>query len=337
MAPSVPQPKNCIVAKQMRIVMMGTGPYAAPTLARLDQSPHQVLALVTRPEQAVRGQRTFATNPMRQLAVAQAIPVLDPEDVNSETAQTALRNLNPDLLVVCDYGQLLAPETLSVAKHGGFNLHASLLPRYRGAAPIQWAIYHGETQTGNTVIHMSAALDAGPIVARQVAQIGAEETAIELEARLARSGATLVLEAIAAEEAGTLTALPQEHAAATRAPKMKKDDGQIDWNRRAEEIVNQVRALVPWPKTYTHWFPDTKNPLRMIVEKVAVESGERPARPGEVVEAAGDRLLVGTGEGLLRVEQLQPAGKKSLPASAFLRGYRISVGESFGMSKRQAE
>ena len=130
---------------------------------------------------------------------------------------------------------------------------------------------------------------------------------------LARSGATLVLEAIAAEEAGTLTALPQEHAAATRAPKMKKDDGQIDWNRRAEEIVNQVRALVPWPKTYTHWFRDTKNPLRMIVEKVAVESGERPARPGEVIEAAGDRLLVGTGEGLLRVEQLQPAGKKSLP------------------------
>lgn len=320
----------------MRIVMMGTGPYAAPTLAHLDQSPHPVVALVTRPERAVRGQRTFATNPLRSLAAAQAIPVLDPEDVNTQAAQTALRNLNPDLLVVCDYGQLLAPATLTVSKHGGLNLHASLLPRYRGAAPIQWAIYAGETQTGNTVIHMSAELDAGPIVAQQVVEIGIEETAIELEARLALSGATLVLEAIAAMENGTLTTLPQDHAEATRAPKIKKDDGQIDWNRRAEEIVNQVRALVPWPKTYTHWLRDAKNPLRMIVEKVAVESGERPARPGEVVEAAGDRLLVGTGEGLLRVERLQPAGKKSLPASAFLRGYRISVGESFGMSKSQA-
>ncbi len=319
----------------MRIVMMGTGPYAVPTLIGLYESAHEVAALVTRPDSGGPGGREISINPLRQLAVSEGTPILDPEDETSSTAQIALNHFSPELLIVCDYGQILSPETLKITNRGAFNLHASLLPNYRGAAPIQWAIYHGETQTGNTVIHMNSKLDAGPIVARQVVSIGPEETALELEERLAVLGAGLVQDVIAAVEKGTLTPLPQDQAAVTRAPKLTKSLGDIDWTRSAEAICNQVRALVPWPKTHTHWLRDTAVPLRVIIEKVTAERGTDRVRPGEVIEAEGDRLLVATGDGSLRVERLQPAGKKSLLASDFLRGYRISVGEFFGTPKNK--
>ncbi len=224
---------------------------------------------------------------------------------------------------------------MNIAKQGAFNLHASLLPNYRGSAPIQWAIYHGETQTGNTVIHMNSKLDAGPIVARQVVSIEPEETASELEDRLAILGGNLVEDVIAAVEKGTLTSLPQDQEAVTRAPKLTKSLGNIDWTRSAKAICNQVRALVPWPKTHTHWLRDAPVPLRVIIEKTTAERGTDRVRPGEVIEAEGDRLLVATGDGTLRVERLQPAGKKSLLASTFLRGYRISVGDCFGTPKNK--
>ncbi len=319
----------------MRIVMMGTGSYAVPTLISLYGSAHEVAALVTRPDSGGPGGRETSINPLRQLAVAEGTPILDPEDVNSSTAQIALNHFSPELLIVCDYGQILSPETLKITNRGAFNLHASLLPNYRGAAPIQWAIYHGETQTGNTVIHMNSKLDAGPIVAQQVVSIGPEETAFELEERLAVLGAGLVQDVIAAVEEGSLTPLPQNQAEVTRAPKLTKSLGDIDWTRSAEAICNQVRALVPWPKTHTHWLRDTAVPLRVIIEKVTAERGTDRVRPGEVIEAEGDRLLVATGDGSLRVERLQPAGKKSLLASDFLRGYRISVGEFFGTPKNK--
>lgn len=318
----------------MRIVMMGTGPYAVPTLISLYESAHEVAGLITRPDCGGPGGREMSINPLRHLAVAEGTPIFDPEDVNSNAAQIALNHFSPDLLIVCDYGQILTPETLNIAKQGAFNLHASLLPNYRGAAPIQWAIYHGETQTGNTVIHMNSKLDAGPIVARQVVCIEPEETAFELEKRLAVLGAGLVQDVIAAVEKGTLTPLPQDQTGITQAPKLTKSLGDIDWTRSAEAICNQVRALVPWPKTHTHWLRDAADPLRVIIEKVGAEPGTGRVRPGEVIEAEEERLLVATGDGSLCVERLQPAGKKSLLASAFLRGYRMSVGDCFGTPKR---
>ncbi len=262
----------------MRVVMMGTGPFAVPTLRALYDSPHEVVSLFTRPDRPQRGRTKTSPNPMRALAAERGSPVHAPESVNSVAARMVLAAYRPDLLVVCDYGQILKPEALEIARFGGINLHASLLPKYRGAAPINWAIYHGETETGVTVIHMTPQLDAGPAIAQEKTAIGPEETADELEPRLADIGAPLVLQAVAALESGTAQPIPQDALQATRAPRLTKKLGQVDWSRAAGAIANQVRALRPWPKTFTFWQRQDGEPLRMILEKVRVEPGSGGAR-----------------------------------------------------------
>jgi methionyl-tRNA formyltransferase len=274
---------------------------------------------------------------MRQLAAMQGIPVIDSEDINAQTARDAIFEIKPDLLVVCDYGQILAHETLSLAKYGGLNLHASLLPKYRGAAPINWAIYHGEVLTGNTVIRMNVGIDAGPIVAQQEVRIEPDETSLELEQRLAQEGAALVLGAINDLQSDNLHGREQDRAQMTRAPKLKKSDGEIDWSRCAEEIYNHIRAMVPWPKTYTYWLREQGAPVRLIIESAVVETGDSHGPAGEVLEAEKDRLLVDTGQGILRLVQLQPAGKRSLGVGDFLRGYPISPGDHLGAARSEIQ
>ena len=201
----------------MRVIMMGTGPFAVPTFQRLYGSRHEVLALVTRPPRPVHGKSRAETNPMRELAAAHGTRIHEPDDVNAPAARAVIASYQPDLLVVCDYGQILAPAVLEIARLGGINLHASLLPKYRGAAPINWAIYHGETRSGVTVIHMTPQLDAGPAIVQRDTPIGADETAGELEPRLAELGAAAVEEAMANLEAGTARPIEQNPAEATRA------------------------------------------------------------------------------------------------------------------------
>ncbi len=213
--------------------------------------------------------------------------------------------------MVCDYGQILAPATLAAARHGGVNLHASLLPKYRGAAPINWAIYHGETETGVTVIHMTPQIDAGPCIAQARAAIGPDETAADLEPRLAELGARLICETIDRLEAGRVEAIPQDAALAGKAPRLKKTDGLVDWSRPAAAIKNQIRAMEPWPKTYTFWHRPGGPPVRLILGPASVVqplwcgrpactgAGETPAPqviPGTVLEAAGNRLVIAAGE-----------------------------------------
>ncbi len=314
----------------MRIVMLGTGPFAVPTFRALGESEHEVTALVTRPERLGRGGRKPPPNPMREEAERRGLPVLMPESINTDEARAELRGLGPELLVVCDYGQILKAETLAVAPQGGINLHASLLPKYRGAAPIQWAIYHGETETGNSVIRMTPGLDAGPVIAQVRTTIGPDETAGELEARLADLGASLVLAAVRRIADGTAEPLPQDPAQATKAPRLTKELGQIDWSRSAAQIKNQVRALDPWPRSYTDWQPRDRPPLRLIVHQVATnEQTSTDAPPGTVLEA-GPRLLLATGEGALEIRALQPAGKRALSAEEFLRGYPLEAGQRLG-------
>jgi methionyl-tRNA formyltransferase len=318
----------------MRVIMMGTGPFAVPTLQRLFASRHAVLALVTRPPRPVHGKSRAEANPTREVALQHGTSVHEPIDINAPPARAVLAGYRPDLLVVCDYGQILSGETLEIARFGGINLHASLLPKYRGAAPIQWAIYQGETETGVTVIHMTPRLDAGPAIAQARTPIGPEETAAELEPRLAELGATLVLEAIEALEAGTACAIEQDADQATRAPRLKKKLGQVEWSRPAAAIKNQVRALEPWPKTHTFWRRPGGEPLRLILDKVRVEPqatspvGDVP--PGTVLEAQGDRLLIATGQGALAIEAIQPAGKRVLSTGEFLRGYGVRPGARLG-------
>ncbi len=316
----------------MRVIMMGTGPFAVPTFLKLYDSRHEVLALVTRPPREIHGKRQADVNPMCEVAAERGTRTHEPESINEPAARCLLASYRPDLFVVCDYGQILSPETLEIARFGGINLHASLLPKYRGAAPINWAIYHGETETGVTVIHMTPRIDAGPAIAQAAMPIGPEDTAAELEPRLAAMGAPLVLRCIDQVETGTAQAIEQDPAQATRASRLKKEQGLVDWSRSAAAIKNQVRALNPWPKTYTFWHRPAGEPLRLILEKVRVgpSAGGAPPSPGTVLSAHGDQLHIATGDGVLAIDAIQPAGKRVLSTGEFLRGYGVRPGEIFG-------
>ncbi|HEX3727506.1 MAG TPA: methionyl-tRNA formyltransferase [Pirellulales bacterium] len=313
----------------MRLIMMGTGPFAVPTFERLYESRHEVLALVTRPPRALHGKSAAEANPMRELAASRGTPVHAPESINAPAARAELITYRPDLFVVCDYGQILSADVLAISRLGGINLHASLLPKYRGAAPINWAIYHGEGETGVTVIHMTRQLDAGPAIVQLQTPIGVEETAAEAEPRLAELGAPAVLSAIDLLEAGTAIPLPQDPGQATKAPRLNKSDGQVDWSRPAAAIKNQVRALVPWPKTFTFWRRGEQQPLRLILEKVQFDNAAHAASPGTILEANGDILRVATGAGTLAIQSIQPAGKRILTTAEFLRGYPVQPGDQF--------
>jgi methionyl-tRNA formyltransferase len=312
----------------MRLVMVGTGPFGVPTLGALYESRHLVVALV-----AGAGKECGPAGPpptlLRAIAEGHRTPIYDLIDVNSEDSRRRLVACHADLLVVCDYGQILSSPLLAAARLGGVNLHASLLPAYRGAAPINWAIYHGERETGVSVIHMTPQVDAGPVIAQERTAIGPQENAVELEQRLADLGARLVCRAIDLLESGDDRALPQDPALASRAPRLKKSHGLVDWSRPAEAIANQVRAMEPWPKTYTFWHRPQGSPLRLIFGPVEVVEGPPEGPPGTVLEAHHSRLVIAAGRGAVAPLTLQPAGKRVLSIGEFLRGYKVSSGDRF--------
>ena len=315
----------------MRLVMMGTGPFAVPTFGELYATSHTVVALVTSPLRPARGAEPAPGSFIREVALQHGTPIFDPQDVNSPESRAHLGTYQADLLVTCDYGQILTGETLATARLGGINLHASLLPKYRGAAPINWALYYGETETGVTVIHMTPQVDAGPCIAQLATPIGPAETAPQLEARLAELGAELARQTIDALGMGPMQALPQDPTLASKAPRLKKTDGAIDWSRPAAAIGNQIRAFEPWPKCYTYWHRAAGAPVRLIVGPIeAIDAPPTVAEPGTVLEAAGDRILIATGHQAARLTQLQPAGKRPLGIEDFLRGYRVQVGDRLG-------
>jgi methionyl-tRNA formyltransferase len=315
----------------MRLIMIATGSFGVPTFRGLYETHHSVVGLVTGPVRPQRGRPVTPASPIRDLAHQHATPIFDPEDINTDESRARLREYAADLLVVCDYGQILSADTLATARLGGVNLHGSLLPKYRGAAPINWAIYHGETETGVSVIHMTPRVDAGPCIGQARAPIYPDETAVELEQRLSEIGAWLVRRAIDALEAGRLEVLPQDPALASRAPRLKKSDGAIDWSRPAAGIKDHVRAMEPWPKTYTFWKRPKGPPLRLILGPVrVVEPDDSDAPPGTVLEAEAGRLVIAAGAGAVALQSVQPAGKRSMDVEEFLRGYRVQPGDHFG-------
>ena len=314
----------------MRLIMMGTGPFAVPTFRALYDTPHEVLALVTQPARSRRGGREAPKNPMRQAAEERGTPVLDPENVNTDEVREALAAFKPDLFVVADYGQILSSETLAVAPLGGVNLHGSLLPKYRGAAPINWALYRGDAETGVTVIHMTPQVDAGPCLAQARTAIDPDENAVELESRLAELGAPLICRTIDDLAAGRVRPIVQDKAQASPARRLRKTDGAIDWSRTAQQIKNQIRALEPWPKTYTFWRRTGGEPLRLILGRCQVQADRASGvEPGTVLAADRGELSIATGAGALVLLELQPAGKRLLGAEEFLRGYPVQPGDRF--------
>ncbi|MGE0755800.1 MAG: methionyl-tRNA formyltransferase [Pirellulaceae bacterium] len=319
----------------MRLIMMGTGPFAVPTFESLLNSPHRVMALVTRPAVAVqtRGKPKAVPQPMREVAQRHQLLTLAPDDVNASAAQDELRKLDPELLVVCDYGQLLSAETLAIAPLGGINLHGSLLPKYRGAAPVNWAIWQGDTETGVTVLHMTPRLDAGPSLVQASTPIGPDETAQDLEPRLARLGVEPVLTALHMLEAwdrASPLGIVQDRALATKAPRLKKSDGCVDWCQPAAVIYRQFRALQPWPGVYTEWHRPGQPPLRLILLQLRPADGPVAGPPGAVHASEDGTLCVATGNGAMSVSRLQPAGRNAMSAAEFLRGYQPRPGDTWG-------
>jgi methionyl-tRNA formyltransferase len=310
----------------MRIIMLGTGPFAVPTLRALVASPHEVLLAVSRPP---KGRKPLPA-PVQIAAGELGIPCWLPETVNSDDARAKLRELAADLLVVCDYGEILKSDTLAVTRLGSINLHGSLLPKYRGAAPVQWAVLNGDAESGSTVIQMTPGLDAGPSIGVDRVAIDPDETAGELEVRLSERGAQLVLAVVDQLAAGTAKPLEQDKSQATKAPRLTKEQGEVDWSRSAQEIKNQARALHPWPRAYTNWHRAGAEPLRLILDRVQLAAGDSQSLPPGTVVAVDHKLVVSTGAGCLSLEQIQPAGKRVMSAADFLRGYQVKVGDVLG-------
>jgi methionyl-tRNA formyltransferase len=329
----------------MRVVMMGTGLFAEPTFEALLAGPHEVAGLVTQPDRAAgqeRGSTRQTGKGMKNIALAHQVPVSQPESVNTPEGVAALREIRPDLLVVAAYGQILSKDVLGVPRLGGINVHASLLPKYRGAAPIAWAIYHGETRTGVTIIRMTTGLDAGDMLAQEAVEIGPEETAGEVEARLAPLGARLALEVAGRLEAGPVEGRKQDPSQVTKAPKLKKENGLIDWSRHAREVRNQIRAMQPWPTAYTFLHRPGQPPLRLLVLRASWYKNDLPhLLPGAVVLRPGHEheFHVATGSendrigSEVEIHELQPAGKRPMTATEFLRGHRLQESERLGPEK----
>ncbi|MBI2154809.1 MAG: methionyl-tRNA formyltransferase [Candidatus Rokubacteria bacterium] len=305
----------------MNVLFYGTPEFALPTLeALLDH--HQVVAVVTQPDRpAGRGQRVTAS-PVKRRAEAAGLPILQPARLRDAEWPDRLRVLGAEVAVVVAFGQILPKAILNVPPRGSINVHASLLPRYRGAAPITWALIRGETETGITTFHMDEGMDTGPILLQEAAPIGPTETAGELAARLSRVGAALLLKTL--ESLDTLTPTPQRHELATPAPRLKKEDGLLHWAEPARALVNRIRGCTPWPGA-TAVTPRG----RIFIWRATDLDEPSSAKPGEIVRAASGALAIATGAGLLLPREVQPENRRIMAWNAFLAGARMGPGARF--------
>lgn len=301
----------------MRIVFMGTPDFAVPCLQRLLEDGHEVPAVFTQPDKPVGRHAVLTPPPVKQLALSHGIPVYQPTKMRDGTVAALLRELAPDCLVVVAYGRILPQEILDVPPRGCVNIHGSLLPRYRGAAPIQWSVIRGETVTGVTSMFMDAGMDTGDIIDTLTTPIGENDTAGELFERLAPLGARLLSTTLAAIADGTVTRRPQNDAEATMAPMLEKAMGRLDLTRPAQELHNQVRGMNPWPGAFCTAGGKT---LKIHETRVAAGSGA----PGTLLCA--DPVTVACGEGALQLVTVQPEGKPRMAAEAWLRGARLPQG-----------
>ncbi len=315
----------------LRLVMMGTGEFALPTFEALYGTPHCVAGLFTQPDRTGDGHHRSPQNPMKKLALEHATPVFQPEKVNTPEALTELRSCAADLLVVAAYGQILSKELLQIPRLGTINVHASLLPKYRGAAPVAYAILNGDSETGVSIIQVLPQLDAGPILAVARTPIGAQETAGVLEDRLARLAVDLVPGVIEHFAAGTIEPLPQTESLVTRAPKLKKPMGAIDWSRSAAEIDCHIRAMQPWPKAFTFLHSPGRPPQRLLVLAVRpVPEAPQQGIPGTPLSVDQQQLVIQAGHGAVEILQIQPEGKRPMSAADFRRGRTFTPDDRFG-------
>jgi methionyl-tRNA formyltransferase len=314
-----------VAAQSLRIVFFGTPEFAVPALDALLASRHRVVGVVTRPDRPRGRGLKVSDAAVKRRAMEASLPVLQPDRLKDDAFVSALAGLNADLGVVAAYGKILTEDVLRTPRLGMVNVHASLLPRYRGAAPVHRAIVSGERETGVTIMGVVMALDAGPMLAAVRRPIGPDETSAEVEHDLARLGAPLLVSTVDALAIGPVTGTLQDDTAATYAHRLTREDGLIDWVRPAVGVHNLVRGLHPWPHAYAFL-----GGRRVIILRSTPVPESSEESPGTIVAAAGDDLLVATGDGTLRILEIQAEGKRPMAVREFLAGHRLTPGQRFG-------
>lgn len=309
----------------MKVIFMGTPDFSVGTLEALVEAGHEVVLAVTQPDKPKGRGKEMQFTPVKTSACKYNIPVYQPRRVREPECIEELRKYQADIMVVVAFGQILPKEILEMTPYGCVNVHASLLPKYRGAAPIQWSIIDGEEITGVTTMQMDEGLDTGDILLKTEIPMEPKETGGSLHDKLADAGAKLCVETLKALEAKTVTPIPQGETTTAYARMLDKQLGNIDWSKNAKAIERLIRGLSPWPSAYTNW-----NDKVMKIWEASVQEESTEMTPGTIVKVEKDAFYVQTGEGLLRVCELQIPGKKRMDAGAFMRGYQIKEGEVLG-------
>jgi len=311
---------------RLRLVFCGTPAFAVPCLQKIVAAPEfEIAAVYTQPDRPRGRGHEVSFSPIKEAALAAEVPVQQPGKIRSPEVEEHLRSLSPDAIVIIAYGQIIPARLLAIPRLGWINLHASLLPKYRGAAPIHWAIANGETVTGNTTMRIDAGMDTGEMLLRQELLIGPDETAPELAERLSRAGADLMVDTLLGLDAGRLTPQPQNHAAATIAPMLKREDGHIDWERPAQEIYNRIRGFTPWPGAYSEFRGQLCHTSGRPASKEMAN-----AAAGEIVVEAGNVYVACGSATTLQVSHVKLEGRKQISAQEFANGARLRPGERFG-------
>jgi methionyl-tRNA formyltransferase len=309
----------------MRIVYMGTPPFAVPPLQALITAGHEVAGVITRIDKPA-GRGKVLTPPAVKVAAEQSgVPVFQPKRIREPESVAAIRAMGTDVIVVAAYGQVLPREILALPKYGCINIHASLLPAYRGAAPINWAIINGETRTGITIMQMDEGLDTGSVLAQESIPIDPRDTTGTLTEKLSQTGSRLIVDSLSRIEAGEISPVPQDPGKATLAPLLRKEDGLINWELTAAAIHDRIRGLTPWPGAFS--FLDG-----VMVKVLETEVVPGSVDPGTLTSQGQDSLAVGTGKELLRIVSIHPEGKRPMTAAEFLRGHRGVAGKQFRKS-----
>ena len=312
----------------VNLIFMGTAELSCASLAALlADARFRVAAVVTQPDKPKGRNLAPQPSPVKVLALQSQVPVLQPQRARDETFLAQLQSFAPDLIIVVAYGQILPPAILDLPRHGCLNVHTSLLPKYRGAAPIQWAIANGDSETGVTIMKMDPGLDTGPILSQRRTPIDSGDDSQSLHDRLARLGADLLVQTIPGYLAGDLLPQPQPATGSTYAAKINKEDGRIIWSQPARQIWNRFRAFTPWPGAFTFYGAQDKAVLLKIRGARVVE---RPGVPGEILQAGREGIIVGCGQQALQITDLQREGGRALTAREFLAGHPLRVGEKLG-------
>ena len=313
--------------KELKIIFMGTAELSCASLEQLARDEKfRIAAVVTQPDKPKGRELKMQFSPVKILAEKLNLPVLQPLKARDDKFISELRELKPDLIVVVAYGQILPQTILDLPKFGCLNVHTSLLPKYRGAAPIQWAIANGDAETGVTIMKMDAGLDTGPILSTRRTPILPEDDSQTLHDRLARLGAELLAETVSDYIAGKISPQPQPSEGSSYAAKIKREDGRIDWSKPAVQIWNRLRAFTPWPGAFTFLQAEPKSHLLKIWK---AEVAERSGRAGEILSADKNGIIVGCGQNALRILELQREGGRRLPSDQFLAGFPLKTGAEF--------